>query len=50
MYIVWSGCTVLYELKTLQSVHGESDADAITVVKTVQWLIVCKTLLNKHVI
>ena len=23
-------CTVLYELKSLQSVHGESDTDAIT--------------------
>ena len=33
MYIVWC-CTVLYELKSLQSVHGESDSDAITVVET----------------
>ena len=38
MYIVWSGynmcCTVLYELKSQQSVHGESDTNAITVVET----------------
>ena len=27
-------CTVLYELKPLQSVHGESDTDAITGVET----------------
>ena len=33
MYIVWSG-TVLYELKSLQSVYGESNTDAITVVET----------------